>query len=126
MDISVPEEEAVGETVAKVEILREAYPNIMATSMGNQETVRNMLNDIMGIEYSERDVWTDRTTTGNQYRYFLNHISLLTDCFIINFRKKQIEVTNSDEIEKVLESTADDMRKPDYEYGGRINGGINE
>ena len=120
MDISLSEDDAVGETIARIEILREAYPNIMATSMGNQETVRTMLNDIMEIEYSERDVWTDRTTTGNQYRFFLNHISLLTDCFIINFRKKQIEVTNSEEVKKVLDSTAKDMLRPDYEYGGRI------
>ncbi len=120
MDISLPEDEAVAETVARIEILREAYPNIMATSMGNQETVRTMLNDFMEIEYSERDVWTDRTTTGNQFRFFLNHISLLTDCFIINFRKKQIEISNSEEIKKVLDITAADMLKPDYEYGGRI------
>ena len=120
MDISLSEDDAVGETIARIEILREAYPNIMATSMGNQETVRTMLNDFMEIEYSERDVWTDRTTTGNQYRFFLNHISLLTDCFIINFRKKQIEVTNSEEVKKVLDSTAKDMLRPDYKYGGRI------
>lgn len=120
MDIALPEKEAVDETVARIEILREAYPNIMATSMGNQETVRTMLNDIMEIEYSERDVWTDRTTTGNQYRFFLNHISLLTDCFIINFRKKIIEVTNDEEVKKVLDSTAKDMLRPDYEYGGCI------
>lgn len=120
MDISLPEDEAVDETVARIETLREAYPNIMATSMGNQETVRTMLNDFMGIEYSEQDVWTDRTTTGNQFRFFLNHISLLTDCFIINFRKKQVEISNSKEIEKILDITAQDMLKPDYQYDERI------
>lgn len=120
MDISLLEDEAIAETVARIEILREAYPNIMATSMGNQETVRTMLNEFMEIEYSERDVWTDRTTTGNQFRFFLNHISLLTDCFIINFRKKQIEISNSEEIKRVLDITAADMLKPDYQYGGRI------
>lgn len=120
MDISLPEDEAIDETIARIAILREAYPNIMATSMGNQETVRAMLNDFMEIEYSERDVWTDRTTTGNQFRFFLNHISLLTDCFIINFHKKQIEISNRAEIEKILDITAQDMLKPDYQYGGRI------
>lgn len=120
MDISIPESEAVDETVAKIEILREAYPNIMATSSGNQETIRNMLNDIMGIDYSERDVWTDRTTTGNQYRFFLNHISLLTDCFIINFRKKQVEVSNEKNIEEQLDKTGIDMLKFNYEYCNRI------
>lgn len=116
LNISLPEKEAVDETVAKIEILREAYPNIMATSLGNQETVRTVLNDFMGIEYTERDVWTDRTTTGNQFRFFLNHISLLTDCFIINFRKKLIEVSNSSEIEKVLNLSAQEMMRPDYHY----------
>lgn len=120
MDISLPEEEAVEETVARIELLRGAYPNIMATSMGNQETVRTILNDFMRIEYSERDVWTDRTTTGNQFRFFLNHISLLTDCFIIRSPKKQIEISNRDKIEKILDMTAQDMLKPDYQYGGRI------
>lgn len=120
MDIALPEEEAVGETVARIEMLREAYPNIMAAGRGNQETIRTMLNDMMEIEYSETDVWTDRTTTGNQYRFFLNHVSLLTGCFMINFRKKVIEETDSEEVNKVLDSTAEDMLRPGYEYGGRI------
>ena len=120
MDINMPEEEAIGETIAKIEILRETYPNVMATSRGNQETVRMLLNDIMEIDFSERDVWTDRTTTGNQYRFFLNHISLLTDCFVINPRKKLIELSNREAIYKVLDITEEDMLKPDYEYGGCI------
>lgn len=92
----------------------------MAAGRGNQETIRTMLNDMMEIEYSETDVWTDRTTTGNQYRFFLNHVSLLTGCFMINFRKKVIEETDSEEVNKVLDSTAEDMLRPGYEYGGRI------
>ena len=120
MDINLPEDETIGETVARIEIVRETYPNIMATAMGNQETVRTVLNDVMEIEYSERDVWTDRTTTGNQYRFFLNHISLLTDCFIINARKKLIEVANVDAINRILEETAVEMQDPNFEYGGRI------
>ncbi len=120
MDISISEDIAVRETIAKIELLREEYPNIMVTSQGNQETVRSMLNDVMGIEYSERDVWTDRTTTGNQYRFFLNHLSLLTDCFIINVRQKRIEVTKRDEVLRLLDITAQEMSRPNYEYGSRI------
>lgn len=120
MDFSLPEEEAVKDAVARIEILREAFPNIMATSMGNHETVRTLLNDFMEIEYSERDVWTDRTTTGNQFRFFLNHISLFTNCFVINFRKKEIEISNSEEIQKLLDISQRDMLKPNYQYGARI------
>ena len=120
MDISIPEDDAVAETVDRIMLLRETYPNIMKASMGNQETLRLALNEIMGIEYSERDVWTDRTTTGNQYRFFLNHISLLTDCFVINLRKKQIEVSNVSAIELVLNGSEDTMKRPGYNYTERM------
>lgn len=120
MDTSVPEEEAVELSVTKINLLRDEYPNIMATSVGNQEAVRQILNSVMELEYSERDVWTDRTTTGNQYRFFLNHIGLYTNCFIIDYAKKEIVLSKVAAIDKLLLETKEIIELPTFMFGQRL------
>lgn len=120
MDISVPEEDAVELSVTKIKLLRDEYPNIMATSVGNQEEVRQILNSVMEIEYSERDVWTDRTTTGNQYRFFLNHIGLFTDCFVIDYTRKEIALSKTTVIDALLAETKEIIDQPGFVFGQRL------
>ena len=120
MDISVPEEEAVALSITKINLLRDEYPNIMATSVGNQEDVRQILNSVMEVEYSERDVWTDRTTTGNQYRFFLNHIGLFTNCFIIDYTKKEVVLSKSTAIDELLAETQEIIENPEFTFGQRL------
>lgn len=120
MDISVPEEEAVDLSVTKINLLREEYPNIMATSVGNQEEVRQILNGVMEVEYSERDVWTDRTTTGNQYRFFLNHIGLFANCFIIDYTRKEIVLSKAAAIDALLKETKEIIDQPTFSFGQRL------
>lgn len=120
MDISVPEEDAVELSVTKIKLLRDEYPNIMATSVGNQEEVRQILNGVMEVEYSERDVWTDRTTTGNQYRFFLNHIGLFTDCFVIDYTRKEIALSKTAAIDALLAETKKIIDQPDFVFGQRL------
>lgn len=120
MDISVPEEKAVELSVAKIKLLRDEYPNIMATNVGNQEQVRQLLNSVTEVEYSERDVWTDRTTTGNQYRFFLSHIDLFTNCFIIDYTCKEVVLTKAVAIDALLTETKEIIEKPTFMFGQRL------
>ena len=88
--------------------------------MGNQEDVRQILNSVMEVEYSERDVWTDRTTTGNQYRFFLNHIGLFTNCFIIDYTKKEVVLSKSTAIDELLAETQEIIENPEFTFGQRL------
>ena len=92
----------------------------MATSVGNQEQVRQLLNSVTEVEYSERDVWTDRTTTGNQYRFFLNHIGLFTDCFVIDYTRKEIALTKAAAIDTLLTVTKEIIENPTFMFGQRL------
>jgi len=120
MDISVSEEDAVDLSVTKINLLRDEYPNIMATSIGNQDEVRQILNSVMEVGYSERDVWTDRTTTGNQYRFFLNHIGLFTDCFVIDYAKKEVAISRVAAIDSLLSETKKIVDQPGFLFGQRL------
>ncbi len=75
-------EDAIGEAIQRVNDVRSQFPMVMQTSIANQEAVRGNLNDICQVEFSHREVWTDRTTPGNRFRYFRNHMVLFEDVFM--------------------------------------------
>jgi len=99
------ESECVEQAVQIILLIRDCYPNIMQTSVGNQEEIRTVLNDVVGVDFSRENVWTDRTTIGNQYRYFLNHIKMLRNCFEISFERKEITATHVENVKMALHST---------------------
>ncbi len=100
-------------------LIREEYPQAALTSEGNREEVGGQLNRLRGTEFSMRDIWTDRTTTGNQYRFMLNHLSLFGDCFSIDWKKKIIRINSSSlpELERLLADSGRALRQPGYAYG---------
>jgi superfamily II DNA or RNA helicase len=120
MDTDIVEDDAVDLSVLKINLLRDEYPNVMSTSIGNQEEIRQILNNVMGIEYSERDVWTDRTTTGNQFRFFLNHLGLFTNCFVIDYTRKEIVISKAPAIYALLEKSKKIIDSPDFMFGQEL------
>lgn len=116
------ERQEVDRAVEMIRYIRQEYPNVIMTSVGNQEKVRSDLNDKHQVGFSERDVWTDRTTTGNQYRFLLNHLLLFNKYFNIDLKKKTIEVNGSmlSSIKKVLAKSKEVILSSDYEYGEKI------
>lgn len=105
--------------LSMIDYLRKTYPNVMMTSPGNQEAVRDDLNEKHGMGFSVRDVWTDRTTAGNQYRFMLNHLLLFSKYLYIDLSAKEIRVNDSeqDELRKLLDVTAKCLLDADYQYG---------
>ena len=55
---------------------RDSFPNSEITNEANKETILNEMNGNHPVGFSFNDVWTDRTTTGNQYRYLRRHLEL--------------------------------------------------
>lgn len=102
-----------------IKYIRDTYPNVMMTSPGNQESVRDDLNDKHGMGFSIRDVWTDRTTAGNQYRFMLNHLLLFSKYIDIDLKSKSIRVNDSKmaELRELLDFTEKKICADDFSYG---------
>jgi superfamily II DNA or RNA helicase len=95
--------------IARVQRVRSKYPGVMQTSDANQEAVRKSLNDECGVEFSHREVWTDRTTPGNRFRYFRNHMSLFGEIFLedsaVQYGRLVLREDGSTLIDEQLESS---------------------
>lgn len=113
------EGEEIARAVGMINYIRDKYPNVMMTSTGNQEAVRADLNEKHGMGFSERDVWTDRTTAGNQYRFMINHMLLFKNYLDIDLKSKTIRVKEHKEeaINQLLEKTESIYRAKDFKYG---------
>ncbi|MMZ62671.1 hypothetical protein D1872_248890 [compost metagenome] len=102
-----------------IQYIRSEYPNIMMTNSGNQERVREDLNRKHEVGFSEKNVWTDRTTTGNQYRFIVNHLLMFEGIFSLDTKRKIISVTAEgfQKIEKLLDSSEKAINDPNFKYG---------
>lgn len=69
--------------------------------------------------FSVRDVWTDRTTAGNQYRFMLNHLLLFSEYIDIDLKMKSIRVNDSKmpELRELLDFTEKKICEADFCYG---------
>lgn len=98
-----------------IDIVRDiniTYPNLHAASNENKDKLLEALNDRYGVDFSYNNVWTDRTTVYNQFRYLSRHLELLSDSIKnvdnkihlldekINYIKKLLSV-DTKEYEKV-------------------------
>lgn len=73
----------VGDVIEGINNIRNNFPNLELTSEANKESILEELNSTHPVGFNYNDVWTDRTTTANQYRYFRRHLELF-DEFIKN------------------------------------------
>jgi hypothetical protein len=86
---------AIEETCRRIQWIRDRFPNVELTSEANREKVRAELNTIHPVGFSAKDVWTDRLTTGNQYRYVMRHLELFDDLFATDWTTKVITVKST-------------------------------
>ena len=56
-----------------------------------------------GFPYN--DVWTDRTTTGNQFRYLIRHLELFDELFEFKNKRLYLKVGAEDLLDKYLDTT---------------------
>ena len=81
-DVTKGTTEAVDQAVKRVKALRDLslVPEI-ANERSKQQILLN-LQVATGLTMNFNDVWTDRTTTYNQFRYFRRHLELFSEIFI--------------------------------------------
>jgi superfamily II DNA or RNA helicase len=122
LDASENEEQAIKSALEKINYIRGEFPNVMLTSPANREKVREALNADHHIEFSERDVWTDRLTTGNQYRFFVNHMLQLDNIFEYDKKHKVIKITDEGKklADRYLKQTGELLNQQDYMFGDSI------
>ena len=81
---------------------RNRFPNSEISSESNKEKILVEMNLNHPVGFSFNDVWTDRTTTGNQYRYFRRHLELFDDIIEKNNHLLQMLDGCDVKIEKIL------------------------
>lgn len=94
--------------------IKKHFPNIEITSEANKQQVLDSLNGLHPTGFTYNDVWTDRTTTGNQYRYLIRHLELFNEIF--TFKNKRLSLTTHgiEIIDKYLNLTEPLLDTPSY------------
>jgi predicted helicase len=92
--------------VERASWIKENYPNIHLTNETNKPNVLNELNSHFGLDFSFNNVWTDRTTVGNQYRYLIRHLELFEDLFELNGKIIRIKPGADENVTELLDRTA--------------------
>ncbi|WP_448553308.1 DEAD/DEAH box helicase family protein [Thalassotalea montiporae] len=101
--------------VMKVKEIAKMYPNLQLTNEANKQTILEDLNSRFGHEFQFRNVWTDRTTEGNQFRYILRHLELYGN--IVELKDKCITLSQGaeEQINNILSLSKSHL--DDEQYG---------
>jgi superfamily II DNA or RNA helicase len=91
--------------ITSAKTIQKTFPNLELTSDANKSPILESLNSTHPIGFPYNDVWTDRTTTGNQFRYLVRHLELFDELFV--FRNKRLYIKSESEVllDKYLEIT---------------------
>jgi len=66
----------VGKVNEIVRQIRGEFPNLDLINLGNRDEVRGKMNAISGVDIPDKDVWGDRSTPKNKFRYTKNALAL--------------------------------------------------
>ena len=70
------------EAIRIIKDMNKNYPYLQGASKNNKEKLLNSLNERYEVDFSYNNVWTDRTTVYNQFRYLSRHLELLEGAII--------------------------------------------
>ncbi len=108
----------VSAAVDRIKHIRANYPSLELTNLNNRELLTKQLNGISPVEIDHNDIWGDRTTLKNKFRFLANHIALFN---VFEPRKEgykepmQIKTSAENEMSKILQiSDPLTMRGSDY------------
>ena len=103
----------MADAVQRVQALRKLTLVPEIANERSKGQILQSLEEATGIAMDFNDVWTDRTTTYNQYRYFRRHLELFEDVFIDEqnlFKFKVNGVAKAQEILNRSESKLSDLK----------------
>ncbi len=101
--------------------IQEHFPNIEITSEANKQQVLEALNELHPTGFPYNDVWTDRTTTGNQYRYLIRHLELFGEIFEFRNKRLILKPNGEDLVDKYLDLTEPMLGDASYGTAWWIN-----
>jgi superfamily II DNA or RNA helicase len=80
-DASLTDDEMVQAALTRVEATRSLYGGLRTANEKNKAKLMDELNEKASLKLIDTVVWTDRTTAGNQFRYFCGHLALFSEVF---------------------------------------------
>ena len=90
------------------------YPNLHSAGKDNKDKLLQSLNERYGVNFSYNNVWTDRTTVYNQFRYLSRHLELLEDSIKYVDNKITLLDEKNSYIKNLLSVEAKDYEKNKY------------
>jgi superfamily II DNA or RNA helicase len=113
-------EQEMKSAIRRIELIRENYPALELTSLSNREAVTAELNMLSSIDIPQNEIWGDRSTPKNKFRYLANSITLF-DFFDVRKEgyKEPIKIRSGSEqaIIKLLQAS-DPAKSEQTDYYG--------
>ena len=100
--------------IRKCKIIRSTYPKVGMSSESSKQIVLETLNSDHPYPFPYNDVWTDRTTTWNQFRYIVSHLLLWNELFIFNEGTLSLLPAAKGRLDKLLAVSADHLDQGEY------------
>jgi hypothetical protein len=93
------------EAINAAKTIQANYPRIELTNEANKQSVLDQLNKLHPTGFPYNDVWTDRTTTGNQFRYLIRHLELFEEIFKFENKRLKLRAGKKTVLDKYLDLT---------------------
>jgi predicted helicase len=108
-------EKFVSQALNRIEHIRNNYPKIEKLNESNQKKALAELNERFGLNFSYKDVWSTRTTTYNQHRYYRKQLGSYD---FIDQNTDRIKIVDEEKLENVLDWYSEN--KDERSYHDRI------
>ncbi|GIU51817.1 DEAD/DEAH box helicase family protein [Shewanella sp. KT0246] len=108
----------IEKAISNAQEINQNYPNIHLTSEANKQGILNELNEAYNCNFSFANVWTDRTTVGNQYRYLKNDLIIFDEIFTFSNKCILLKDGGEEKISEIL-SRSGAFLSPEL-YGEKI------
>lgn len=66
----------ISAAVKRIETIRAEFPNLDMANISNRDPITLRLNEISPVQVPFEDIWSDRTTPKNKFRYLANSMTL--------------------------------------------------
>ena len=106
-DVNAGSSEAVNQAVARVNAIRKLSIVPAVANERSKIEILSSLKEATGLQMDFNDVWTDRTTTYNQYRYFRRHLELFDNVFIDDANIFKFQPHGKNEAKQLLKRSAE-------------------
>jgi superfamily II DNA or RNA helicase len=100
--------------IRKCKVIRSTYPKIGMSSESSKQMVLEALNSDHPYPFPYNDVWTDRTTTWNQFRYIVSHLLIWKELFVFNNGTLSLLPTAKGRLDKLLAESAEHLNQGEY------------